>query len=158
LNQAPIQISPDQVGRSAQILVGALIMGLVFFGSIAVMVRQDKTVEMGVLAYLGAGMAALMILISLIMPGQITRDPIRRLAEQRPEDWKPALAGLYQTKTIVANALLEGSGFFNGVAYLIHGHWMSLAIMGVLVALMAITFPSQSQFETWAEQVRRDHS
>jgi hypothetical protein len=79
----------DQVGRISQIIVGALITGQVMFGAVAATLRLGKPGEIGLISYLGAGLASL---------------------------------------------------------------------MGVMVALMALTFPSQSQFEAWAEQVQRDHS
>jgi hypothetical protein len=68
------------------------------------------------------------------------------------------LAPVYVSKTLLSDTPLEGAAFFNGIAYIIDGHWMTLAVVFAILAMMAITFPSQSQFESWAEQVQRDHS
>lgn len=148
----------DQVGRISQIIVGALITGQVMFGAVAATLRLGKPGEIGLISYLGAGFASLMVVLSLFLRQQMASRLIGQLAEPGPTDWRAALAGVYQTRTIVTNAVLEGAGIFNGVACIVEGHWLSLAIMGVMVALMALTFPSQSQFEAWAEQVQRDHS
>ncbi len=159
MTAAPQQpIDPDKVGRITQIIVGALIQGQIIFAAIVLFTRRDQNGQMGLLTYMGAGFAALLILAALVVPGQITASSIRRLESERPADWRTPLAALYQTKQIIEKAFLEGAGFFNGVAYLIEGQRLTLVVWGMLVALMALTFPSQSKFESWAEQVQRDHS
>jgi hypothetical protein len=71
---------------------------------------------------------------------------------------------------IIVGALISGQVMFGAVAAMLRlgklgeiGLIANLgagfaSLMGVMVALMALTFPSQSQFEAWAEQVQRDHS
>lgn len=158
MTQTPAPVTPDQVGRTAQIIVGALMMGQIIFLGIALMQGQGKPAVLGPIALLGAVITAMMILVATILSRLSPVAAIRKLAEQRPENWRTALAPIYTTKTILANAPIEGAGFFNGVAYLIHAHWISLACAGIGLALMAITFPSQMKFESWAEQVQRENS
>lgn len=74
-----------------------------------------------------------------------------------PADLRQPLAGVYMSRTIIGGALLEGAAFINLVAYMINRHWSNIGMAGFLVIVMAVTFPSQSHFETWVDQVRRDH-
>lgn len=154
----PSPIGPDQVGQTSLIIAGALIMGLVMFGAVAVVLRLGQSAELGLLSYLGTGLAVLMIFARLTLPAAMAAGQIRRIAAQPPADWRASLAGVYQSTVIVGNALLEGAGMFNLIAYFLHGHWLSLAVVGSLISLMAMTVPSQQQFEAWAAQVQRDHS
>ncbi len=158
MSESPVQNSPENVGQTSQILVAALMMGQVMFAVVALIISQNKQANLGVFACLGAGFATFMIVTSIVMRKLMTAAPIRQIAMENPSDWRQPLAGVYRSKTIVANAMLEGAGFFNLVAYILESHWMSLAIVGCLLSLMAITFPSQTQFESWAEQVQREHS
>jgi hypothetical protein len=109
--------NPDQVGRISQIIVGTLISGQVIFGAVVAMLRLGKPGEFGLVSSLGAGFAALAVVMSLFLRRQMASGLILRLAEQRPTDWRTPLAGVYQTKTIVANAVLEGASLFNGSAW-----------------------------------------
>jgi hypothetical protein len=158
MTEAPATVSPDQAGRTAQIVVGALMMGLLTMGAVAFVVAQDKGGEASIVSWIAAGFFGLMVIVSFFLPRTTAAQFIRELAANAPRDWRAGLAPLYLNKTIQANAMLEGSGFFNAIAFLIDGHWLNLAIVGAILVLMAITFPSQSKFESWAEQVQREHS
>jgi hypothetical protein len=57
---------------------------------------------------------------------------------------------------IIGVALLEGAGFFNLVAYMSERQWWTLAIVGVLMLLIAMMFPTLQQFESWSEDKKRE--
>lgn len=158
MTDTPAPVTPDQVGRTSQIIVGALMMGQIIFLGIALMQGQGKPAVFGPVALLGAVITAMMILVATIVSRISPTAAIRKLAEEHPDNWRTALAPIYTMKTILANAPIEGAGLFNGVAYLLHAHWLSLACAGIGLALMAITLPSQAKFESWAEQVQREYS
>jgi hypothetical protein len=149
---------PDQIGRSAQIIVGGLMAGLIVFGTIAYTIAQRKGNEPTILSWFAFGFFLVMILISVFLSRTTTQHSIRRIAAANPSDWRAALAPLYASRTILSNAPLEGAGFFNCTAFMIEGHWMSAVIVFAILSLMAITFPSQFKFESWAEQVQRANS
>ncbi len=66
-----------------------------------------------------------------------------------------ALAGLYQTTTIVAAAFLEGAAFMNVVAFLLEGNPISLGLaIGLAMGILAM-FPSGQRIATWVEMQLR---
>lgn len=158
MNQNAAPVEPDQVGRNSQIIVAGLMTGLLMFGVIAYSIARGKQPELGVISYLGAGMFAMNVVTGLAITRSVAAQSIQQIAAAPPADWRTALAPIYQRNQILSKALLEGAGFFNLIAYLIEAHWLSLAIVICIVTLMSVTFPSQTQFETWAEQVQREHS
>ena len=62
------------------------------------------------------------------------------------------LLGGYQVRFIVACALLEGAGYFNGAAYLIEGQWSSLAMIAALAAGMLLLLPTPGRMRGWLER------
>lgn len=157
-------VLPDQIGRTAQIIVAALMMGQLAFAAVCLTVTQNggqpaRKQQFPVpIEIVGVVIGMIQIGLRFIVPTSISAVAVKRLRNQPPVDWRSALAPIYMTTTIVTHALLEGAGLFNGVAYMIGQHWMSLGMMGIMIALMAISFPTQMQFESWAEQVQRDNS
>lgn len=158
MNQTPLVVNPDQVGRTSQIIVASLMMGLITFGVIAYVVGSGKPPQLGLITSLGAGLFCVNVIVGFVLSRTTTSRTIQQLVAQEPDDWRTALAPVYQTNQILSKAPLEGAGFFNGVAYIVESHWLSLAIMVVITSLMSLTFPSQSQFEAWAEQVQRENT
>lgn len=61
------------------------------------------------------------------------------------------LGNAYCTRTIVAVALLEGSAFFNLIAYLMEGKVLSLILAGVLLVMILMHFPWQSKIADWVQ-------
>ena len=80
----------------------------------------------------------------------------RQLNQSPGDEQRSLLAGLYQTKMIVGMAVLEGAAFFNLVAYITEKQFWSYGVVAFLLGVMAISFPSQGQFESWAEEMKRD--
>ena len=65
------------------------------------------------------------------------------------------LAQAYQTKKIIGAALLEGAALFNWVCYMVDRKSETLVIVATLVVLMGSMFPTQTQFENWAADMKR---
>jgi hypothetical protein len=151
-------MDPDQVGRAAQIIVVALAMGVIVFASIAIGIRWGKAPENPFLAYFAAGFAAIVLPIDWASLKFTAATQLRSAAAQIQEDQRRALAGLYTSRTIFRCAPIEGAAFFNIIAYIVSGQLWSLGIVAVLLVLILVPFPSQTDFENWAEQVRRDLS
>jgi hypothetical protein len=142
------------------ILVGALMLGLISFASIAIFVVQstDQPVrpEAKILSFIGLGGAAVMSVLRFVVPGMISAAGTRRKPEQSPQDHRSQLAVVYAQKTLIGGALLEGAGFLNCVAYITSQSLLNLGAVALLLTIMAVTFPSQTQFENWADQIQRD--
>lgn len=155
------QVGPDQVGRLSQIIAGALMMGVVMFAVIVLVVINPGPAQpvdnpgQPILTWMAAGMAAVMLGMRAIVPALVASAGTRQ-ALANGGDLREALAPVYQTRTIIGNAMLEGAAFFGLVSYLIERNWLSLCSAGTMLVVMAATFPSQSQFESWVEQTRRN--
>lgn len=152
----PLKMDPVTGIRNAQIICVALIMGVVCFVGVALMRRDDPREPM--IAYIAAGFAVLNIILRLIVPGLVVRSQLRTLTAVAPEDLNACLFPIYQTRMIIGMALLEAAAFFNLVAYIVEHQDWAFAIVGVLVLMMAMMFPTLQRFENWADDMKRDLS
>ncbi|MEK6260218.1 MAG: hypothetical protein AABP62_16490 [Planctomycetota bacterium] len=156
MNQSSQQVGPESVGRISQIIAGALIMGVVIFACLAFFIAKGEPANSPMIALMGAGMAVMMIVVRFVMPIVIVNGAKARLKEAADADRMTQLAGLYQIKMIVGMAVLEGAAFFNLIAYISEKQFWSYGVVAFLLGVMAISFPSQGQFESWAEEMKRD--
>ena len=61
------------------------------------------------------------------------------------------LAFVYQTKTIIAGALLEGCAFFLLVVHMIEGSPISLGAALALILALAMLMPTRGRIVRWIE-------
>ncbi len=152
---------PRQLVRVMQIICGALMMGLLMFGVIASVIRFGNpgkpVAAFPIVSYLGAGFALQNIVLSFVIPSLSIKATLKRMVSLRPiEDLRKLdLYGVYQTRMIIGCALLEGAGFFNLVAVIIDGHIWSFAVVAILIALMAMSFPTYERVDAWADDQLR---
>lgn len=59
------------------------------------------------------------------------------------------LEALYQTPTIVQQALLEGAAFFQVIAYLLEGQPLNLGLTLGLILRLTLLFPKREAVERW---------
>ena len=62
------------------------------------------------------------------------------------------LLAVFQTRSIIAGALLEGPAFLAGVAYMTERQAAALGIVACAVLLMLITFPTHGRVQAWLEK------
>jgi|GEM_PF-3063910 len=154
--QASQPIRPASVGRTAMIIAGALIQGVVIFAGVAYFIGKGQPAQSPMISFIGAGTAAMMVVMRFILPTIIVNGAKAKLKEASDSDLMPQLANLYVTKTVVGMAVLEAGAFFNLVAYIVEKQFWSYGPVVFLLAVMAISFPSQGQFEGWAEEMKRE--
>ena len=154
--QSPV--TPESVGRISQIIAGALIMGVLTFACVAFFISNGEPAKSPMISLMAAGMAVMMIVIRFVLPTVIVNGGKAQLKQASGNEQPLVLAGLYQTKMIVGMAVLEGAAFFNLVAYIMEKQTWSYGVVAFLLGVMAISFPSQGQFESWAEEMKRDLS
>lgn len=163
-----------------RIIVVALVTGVVAFGVAAIVIRMQQAAAPAndaaeLLTILGIAAALLALLLSRFVSGLFVANSRRQIASgqfgspagsslnqtggpqsspgQLGDDDK--LFTVYQTKTILSAALLEGAGFFNIVAFLLGGSPIALGL-GLLLALaIASLFPRTSRVVEWIESQRR---
>jgi hypothetical protein len=173
-NEADNQRIGNQL-RVMRIIVGALMMGLLAFLSVAVLIVQQRQPNPGqpiLISYLAVGFFAILFVLWWVVPkwiittlinqiatgnrtpGQATETSKSNLPSAFPDDTSRLLLA-YQTKMILAAALLEGAAFFGCIAYLLEGQTSVLAIPAVVLTLMALTFPTQDRVSQWVEEQQR---
>jgi hypothetical protein len=167
-NMSPF--SSEEFARSAvrtlQIIVFALAMGPICFAAVAISNRFQKPPEQDVMiAYLSVGFAAVLMIVRLIVgPIVVARSRKQIAAGTFPFNLPSACSqvpanpvdgdrflGVFQQKTIIESALLEGAMFMNIFALMSAGHWWSLAVAGVLLAVNVVPFPTYDRVENWVK-------
>jgi hypothetical protein len=185
MSQTP-NTSIEQMTRTTQIIMGSLIAGATSFLLIVVFLvhfvgfgapagaagapgqaagaNPAATAQsIPILTYLAAGVGAILLPLSFILPGYIAAQNLRSGATGPPgvsSSPNPAAspgqavtpAGAFQTSAIIGGALIEGPAFLAGVAYLIEQNPIALGVMLVLLAAMFVRFPTRGSVDRWIEQ------
>jgi hypothetical protein len=175
--------------RTCQIIHGAMVMGVVTFLILVLFVVPDLTgpprgpagVAAGpttpLLTYIAAGLGALGLAMSFVVPGLFVNS-VRRLAARgawpadatgqthapgkNPQADAPRrLLPLYQTQHITGAAILEGTTFFATIAYMMERNPIALGTAIVLLGTLIARFPTADRINAWLErqleQLRDDY-
>jgi len=184
----------DQITRTTQTIVGALIAGITMFLLIVAFLvhgagfgaaaaprgqagaanppgtadparGQQAAESIPLLTYIAAGMGAILLPMSFILPGVIATQTLRSGAAPRagdgsspPKTSAPASvvpaspAAAFQTSTIIGAAMDEGAAFFAGIVYLIEQNPIALVVALVLLAALVVRFPTRNRVERWIAQ------
>ncbi len=164
---------PQKV-RNMQIIVGAMFLGCFCLLIIAVLVAKgrnnsaDLTLTYAALAYAGIILVPWIILPAIVVSRgrkEIRRrlfsaaEPVRdnTINDKTEKETSKALAlmGLFQTKTIIAGAMLEGSAFFLLIVYIIEHSPLSLLAAIVLMILLVAQMPTTGGVTNWIEDQMR---
>jgi hypothetical protein len=161
---------PAQV-RVMQIIVGALLMGVLLFAGIATFVTffspvvgpNNEAVPVVVpgppmIAYFAAAMAVISILARLVVPGIIVRGSVKTLLNSKPIEavTKLDFVPIYQNSLIVASALIEGAVLINCVAVIADHQPWSLGIAALLIVIMGAGLPTVDRVDNWVGDQLRD--
>jgi hypothetical protein len=153
--------------RLLRILAGALIMGLVVFVVVAVVVVQQGGGGPGrqgapMLTYVALLFLVAQLGVWAILPAAVSR---RRVQDIAAGTWAPGrgaapaafphdtarLLMVFTSQMIISYALLEGASFLGGIAYLVEAELLALAVPGVGLVLMVLTFPTRQRVRSWLE-------
>ena len=152
---------PRQIVRTMQIIAVALMMGVVMFLGVVLFLRLEKQPDanagLPVVSYVGAIFTVMELILRVFVPNLVAIGTIKKFTTLRPinEFKKIDFYVPYQASMIVGIALLEGGAFLNLIAFLIEGQTWSLGIVAVLLAIMAVTFPTFDRVDGWAEDQLR---
>ena len=150
--------------RGTQVIIGALIAGVITFGGIAVLLVKTMPIPPignGV-GEVVAGIMAVASVVGAIVPSIIanashsSQSKRRRTDESHPqpvlnEEFNPAHLEEYRNKKIIRAAGLEGGCFCNVVAYIVAQQWWSLALAGGLLVVLMAQFPTATQLKQFLE-------
>jgi hypothetical protein len=137
--------------RTMQIIVGALVLGVMNFAAIAILIPLEGPPNQPFISYLAVGAAVCAIVAAFLVPTVIIGALRRSFAgDQETTDVRP-IAQTYQTLLIIRAAILEGAIFFCLVSYLLERQVIALAAAGVLCVLLLAQFPTLSRVSAWIE-------
>lgn len=166
--------------RTMQVIIGALVMGLVFFLGIVLFLRaQQKVVPPGpapnpaqaraqaqpVISYAAVAFTMMALPMSLLIPSVVVKGGRKQIAQGT---WTPPvrgigtvppgplgdtlrLASVYQSALIIGAALNEGPAFFALIAYMIEGLPAILGLAVLLILGVAARFPTLTRVEQWID-------
>jgi hypothetical protein len=151
-----------------QIIIGAMVGGVLLFAVIAVVVRSSM-VEAGgtrIISIIAIAVALSSAVASLIIPKSIAA---QKLALARPKANTESNAGrqqdfsggvvdwlaIYQTRMIVHAALLESAAFFLLIAYLVEGMILDPLVAAIYLLALAALFPTRQKIERWMEEQKQ---
>ncbi len=147
--------------RTAQIIAGSLVAGVGCYLGFVLLVLQPAAnngpAAPPMLSYIAAGGFVVALLMSRVVPGVMVNQQVARIAadgaaaSQADGGDTVRLLALYQTRVIVADALLEGAAFFAAAAHMIEREPFTAAIAGFAVFLMLLTFPTCGRMESWLD-------
>ncbi len=163
------QLTP--IVRTLQIIVGALVAGCLTFAGVVIaqsgaFPAKDEPL---MITYVGFIFAAMALVAHIVVPGIIVAQGRRKIArgtwslpqqaatqaklkafiEQAGDAGK--LWMLFNVKTIVAAATLEGATFFMLVAVMLEGSPLALAAAMALVLGVALQFPTRTRVIHWID-------
>jgi hypothetical protein len=146
-----------------RIIVTALALGVVAFAAATTVIRSmdnagPQPAGLQFITLMALGFTPVAFVISRIVPAVMTKTARAKLQSNDLGAFKSEtelLAGQYISNNIVAAALLEGTAFFNLVAYMIEGHPLSLGLgVGLALAIMSM-FPTRERMANWIAQQTR---
>ena len=162
--------------RVLQIIVGALVAGVVFFLMIALILRQPADLAPGTLtavAVIFSGAILITYPVAMRILVATARRQVLAGTFRVADPWKcgslgtsdrgasdlgaglsdaECLLSLFQRKTIFGAAMVEGCTFFAVIAYFIDGGFVSLGLAVALSAGLAAHFPTLSRITGWVDR------
>ena len=169
-------LEPDKLLFTMRIIAGALIAGVVTFGGIAsfLVFGQAAAAQPGgqppaapqngseIVMYIAMAFAAVAVVMSFVVSNLVSAAGVKGIAKMAqdgtstgPKELFGRLLAVAQTKMIIALALVEGAAFFNLVAFIITKSLTPPAIVGALLLVMAIHFPTKFKLARWLEDQQR---
>jgi hypothetical protein len=158
--------------RRLQIIVGALLLGLVsFLVVILAVVPAPKppaplapgegggpTEPLPVLTVTAYTFAVILVPLSLVVPKLLSDAQRSKIAagNRSPDAPGPAddvsrLALVYQARKIVGAAMTEGAAFLALVAYMIERNSVALGLSLALIVCVALRFPTRAAVASWID-------
>jgi len=147
--------------RPMQIIVGALAAGVATFLVIVLVIVNNDAPSDLLLTYTAVGCAVVAFAGWLIVPSIVANQARQSISEGRaPQSAAQAsipaevgavgqLASVFQTRLIIANALLEGAAFFTLAVYTIERHYLALVIAAALLLVIVSQIPTRNRLESW---------
>lgn len=145
-----------------QIITGAMIMGAVPFAIVALVLRMDDiNSEPDIIAVIGLVISAFMFLLHFIVPNLVAAVMLKQIQTSKvssanDEKKFELLFPVFQTRQIIACAMLEGAAFLNIVFFIVSGFGGNLIAAAILIGLIALRFPTATKVDFWVQDRARE--
>ncbi|MGO8689208.1 MAG: hypothetical protein ACLQLG_06205 [Thermoguttaceae bacterium] len=163
------QEAVGQFTLALQIIVAALVAGVLFFLAVVLLVVRPAIHPPGILTAVAVVFAGMMVVARAVVPRAVVAMARRRILAgtfQLPgrgpwgnqgqdiaaDDDGRRLLAVYQQKTIMGAAMLEGCAFLAAIVYLAEGSLPSLALAAVLLVGIAAHFPTRGRITDWIQR------
>jgi hypothetical protein len=140
-----------------RIVVAALATGVLGFVALVIMQRANGVKPLGdgnvdVTAYIGYAALAIMIGLQPIILGIIESVQRKKISSG---DNSAQLLALFQARTVIGCALIEGASFMCVMASMLDGQPWGLIAGGLgAAAMLGLHFPTLARYEAFAERLR----
>jgi hypothetical protein len=154
-------IEQPQRVRVLQIVSLALMQGILIFGAIVIWMNlENKPADKPVMVWIGLVIAVMAVVVRTIVGSFLrtgSRNAIDRTVwdELSPQKQDAQLIGSMQAGQIIEFAILEGAAFVNLVFYLLEKQTISLFVVGGLLGLMAVAFPTGAKVDQWVDSQKQ---
>ena len=154
-------IDQPQRVRVLQIVSLALMQGILIVGAIVIWMNlENEPADKPVMVWIGLVIAAMAVVVRTIVGNFLrtgSRNAIDRtvwdeLSSQKQDE---QLIGSMQAGQIIELAILEGAAFLNLVFYLLEKQTISLFVVGGLLGLMAVAFPTGAKVDHWVDSQKQ---
>ncbi len=148
----------NQSVLSLQIICASLVAGVVIFGAFTLIQSLQAPQKQPNLTIYAFAEAMIVLPLCFILPKligmsqrpqtQINSSPETNSSEPGRMTTQSRVARL-QIQKIIQYAMLEGSAFFNLIAYYLEHHYLGLVAVGIILFIMVMIFPTHSSVTQW---------
>jgi hypothetical protein len=140
--------------RSAQIVVGALALGVINFSAVVLFmsltnhrgeVAPPNLTHAAIIASCFAIIAA--FAIPMFIAGAMGQSAANASAQATSLSVARRLANVYFKLLVIRCAILEGAAFFCLVSYMIESNRLSMVVASILLIILLMQFPTTSRVE-----------
>ena len=156
-----MSISPKSPTTPASLGVLQLIVGMMTAGVVALLVisvvvhsaddSPKEPLPVPVLSYLAIACAVAALSARAVVPNLMGAGAIKKVAasESNTEAETFVFRSIFAARTVIAVAIIESAALLAGIAYLIEGTLLSLAVALVMVVVLALHFPRRAGRDDW---------
>ncbi len=166
-------MQPEKVLRTIRVIAGALVAGVVLFAVVACVivfrpapvappVKAEHAAGQTLLVSLSALFACGAVVLSFVIPNtfaKVTMQMVSKMTQEGtasgPKELFGRLLSAARMRMIVAMALVEGAAFFGLIAFIVTKSVVPLAIVGGLLFVLTIHFPTKFKLARWLEGQQR---
>ncbi|HMP17785.1 MAG TPA: hypothetical protein PKD72_12230 [Gemmatales bacterium] len=179
-----IYSTPADTARNVRVIYFALAGGLIFLlgiclymisqvapnGFVAGKAAGPAILNLPFLTLILSVVAIMNLLMSLVLPGTITKNRLDRLGkkqeppqlswdewdtentswqEQLPQPLRLELLQTYSAESIMGAALAQSTGIISAVAYLLEAHWLPIVLLFLAIVYMLWNLPTLPKLNHW---------